>query len=393
MSQSKTGVAYWKKRVYLPKGTLVYSVKIQHAGVRRTIPLKTDQLPEAAKRARDKYMEVVAHGWEAAPKKTTITLEEYVEQVKRIGHLRPTSLHLYHQTLRRVMREIAGLPETTPVEEINRLPMSILTREAIVQWREAYVAQAKDKVKGRRRANSVCDQIKASFSVRVVEETGIPNPIAKLSRLSTPRTFYESRLDGQHLLNTAAKELSGTEDYKIILLGLFLGLRRNEIDKLPWSQMNLETGEVRIAAAEFFDPKTTGSTGVLFLPTELLDVFREYRARAKSTYVIEGAQPKASPTGQVRYRCSRLFERVCRWLRDYTGPDGTQPLKHVPKPLHTLRKELGAIVTTRYGIYAAQKALRHSILATTASFYADYKEKVDTGLTLKSQEAPDDPPS
>jgi hypothetical protein len=48
--------------------------------------------------------------------------------------------------------------------------------------------------------------------------------------------------------------------------------------------------------------------------------------------------------------------------------------------LHELRKEVGAIVATTHGIYAASRYLRHSDITTTARHYADQKERINVGL-------------
>ena len=45
------------------------------------------------------------------------------------------------------------------------------------------------------------------------------------------------------------------------------------------------------------------------------------------------------------------------------------------KPLHELRKELGALVTAEHGIYAASRVLCHSNVATTAKHYTDLKTR------------------
>jgi hypothetical protein len=45
------------------------------------------------------------------------------------------------------------------------------------------------------------------------------------------------------------------------------------------------------------------------------------------------------------------------------------------KPLHELRKELGALITSKYGIYAASRVLRHADLSTTAAHYTDLKTR------------------
>jgi hypothetical protein len=45
------------------------------------------------------------------------------------------------------------------------------------------------------------------------------------------------------------------------------------------------------------------------------------------------------------------------------------------KPLHELRKELGALITAEHGIYAASRVLRHADLSTTAAHYTDLKTR------------------
>jgi hypothetical protein len=54
------------------------------------------------------------------------------------------------------------------------------------------------------------------------------------------------------------------------------------------------------------------------------------------------------------------------------------------KPLHELRKELGALVTAEHGIYAASRVLRHADVSTTARHYSDLKTRpvVNVGAWL-----------
>jgi hypothetical protein len=50
------------------------------------------------------------------------------------------------------------------------------------------------------------------------------------------------------------------------------------------------------------------------------------------------------------------------------------------KPLHELRKELGAILASAHGIFAAQSVLRHAQISTTAAYYTDKKRRITAGL-------------
>jgi hypothetical protein len=67
------------------------------------------------------------------------------------------------------------------------------------------------------------------------------------------------------------------------------------------------------------------------------------------------------------------------WLRRYE--EGEQkPFADVNKPIHELRKEAGTLVNKNHGLAEAQNFLRHSSIATTASFYVGSKGQVATGL-------------
>jgi integrase len=68
------------------------------------------------------------------------------------------------------------------------------------------------------------------------------------------------------------------------------------------------------------------------------------------------------------YRCNAVFERVNAWLRAQ-GVDS-------PKPLHTLRKEIGSIIASEHGIFEASRYLRHSDIRITSAIYADKKKTV-----------------
>ena len=93
--------------------------------------------------------------------------------------------------------------------------------------------------------------------------------------------------------------------------------------------------------------------------------------------VAEGGEGKRK-WGQ-HYRADIPFKNLITWLRGYKQ-DGKQPLQKVQKPIHELRKELGALITQEHGIYAASRALRHSNVGTTAAYYADKKARTTVSI-------------
>jgi integrase len=99
--------------------------------------------------------------------------------------------------------------------------------------------------------------------------------------------------------------------------------------------------------------------------------------RKASAFVIEGEGKRGGQKkwGQ-HYRADDVFSRVIKWLRAHGVT--------ARKPLHELRKELGALVTAEHGIYAASRVMRHSTVATTAAHYTDLKTRpvVNVGAWL-----------
>jgi hypothetical protein len=137
--------------------------------------------------------------------------------------------------------------------------------------------------------------------------------------------------------------LAKPEQFKIFLLGAMAGLRRNEIDKLPWTAFRWDEGVIRIQATEFFRPKSRDSEGDVLVDPELLEIFRGYYARCKGDFVIESACEPGAPYDH--YRCHRDIAELIGWLRS----------KGVVSrmPLHTLRNQAAAD-TSRFRILAPQ---------------------------------------
>jgi hypothetical protein len=88
--------------------------------------------------------------------------------------------------------------------------------------------------------------------------------------------------------------------------------------------------------------------------------------------VIESSRQPRHESSIVYYRCEPHFDTLYAWLR---GQGIT-----ARKPLHELRKELGAILASTAGIFAAQSVLRHAQISTTASYYTDKKRRITAGL-------------
>lgn len=157
------------------------------------------------------------------------------------------------------------------------------------------------------------------------------------------------------------------------------GLRRNEIDKLPWTAFRWNEGIIRIEATQFYRPKSHDSEGDVLVDPELLEIFRGYHARAKSGFVIESDRVLNVNALFDHYRCQPDIMDLIQWLRSKGVVSRT--------PLHTLRKEYGSQINARYGLTAAQEMLRHANVAVTAAHYVENKQRsvLGFGHLLKSE--------
>ena len=185
---------------------------------------------------------------------------------------------------------------------------------------------------------------------------------------------YRSGFNVETLLESAREELADSkpEQFKIFLLGAMAGLRRNEIDKLPWSAFRWDEGVIHIAATEYFRPKSRESENDIPVDPELMEIFRGYHARASSVFVIESDSEPDNGKPYEHYRCHRDFVELIGWLRAHGVVSRT--------PLHTLRKEFGSQINARFGLVAAQRMLRHAQVAVTAAHYVEIKTRPVLGL-------------
>jgi integrase len=200
-----------------------------------------------------------------------------------------------------------------------------------------------------------------------------PLPFAGVKFEKRPCLKYHSDFDVRALVAAARAELAIKSDkvelFKIFVLGAMCGLRRHEIDLLPWSAFRFDEALLRIEATEFFQPKSDESSAELPLEPELVSLFRGYHARARGRFVIESAADPCPATSYLHYRC----------VQKSSGNSRAGCALSL-RPLHALRKEFGSLINQTHGIHAASRALRHSSIGITAELYVDSRVRTTSGL-------------
>lgn len=149
------------------------------------------------------------------------------------------------------------------------------------------------------------------------------------------------------------ENLAGGELYAILALALYGGLRRAEICHIQtdWMAESIypDFHYLHICDTGIFKPK--GRQGCTLMHRVKWDRILERRT-AFSHRLIRFNNPRV------------VSDKAVNFLRKTCG-------LNVQKPLHELRKLAGAYFTNRYGMWEAQKFLRHEDPKTTSDYYSD----------------------
>jgi integrase len=411
---SKSDIRYWQQAIfrqtYTRNGeTLItknWAMKIANRGRRETFPLGTANKAAGAARARDIYLSLLAAGWEATLARykkppaifhkrdcENCTVGEFLDAVfgAATNHM---TIEGYAKRFRQIVSDIFGLSNGAAkhdyrqggqqkwLEKVCSIKLREITPDRVQNWKRSCLAQAGDDSLALRKVrisvNSTLRQARSLFSLKMLRhlKLSLPDPLPFAGVDFEPRQSmkYRSEVDIKALVVQAEKDLSvsSAEAYKVFLLAIAVGLRRKEIDLLEWFSFRWEENVIRVQPTRYFHPKSEDSIADLPVDPEVMNLFRRYHESAKGPFVIRAQRPPLPVRPQQYYRCDPVFSTLTRWLRRH-GVDQS-------RPLHTLRKEYGSLLTRSYGIHAASRALRHADLRTTSEHYSDSTVRVSPGI-------------
>ena len=396
----KNDSRYWRSRIFRPinargETSPHYSMRLQMRGQRMAFSLGTGNGDAAARIAANVYTDFLILGVQGTlakyrPEKATdniTTVGEWIEAARSVATVNPATFALYAAALRKIVGDIIRVKRNRKRfgprgggarayrGAIDAAPLALLSPTAIQKWRMEYVKRAKTPAEQRSRmtsCNSTLRQARSLFGKKILRFVPVrePPPFQHVEFFPRQSAKYFSRIDAKALLRQARNELAENDSpaFLVILLALAAGLRKGEIDTLCWHQIDFERGVIRLEATDTASLKSADSRGEVPLDASVVELLRGFRARAGGAFLIEGGDGVSGPRVWGRnYRVQSVFDRVTAWLRAH---DVT-----AKKPLHELRKELGALITSEHGIYAASRVLRHADLSTTAAHYTDLKTR------------------
>lgn len=410
---SKSHSDYWSsrlvKRTYQDRnGAAVklpdWHVRLWKGNRQAWFNLGTANASVAARKAREIYVFIEANGWEAAitkfkPGKETqdesATLGAFLDAVRSTGKLKIRTFLNYQNCLRTIVSEMFGVKGGDDrfdyrlggnqrwVNRINSIRLDRLTSMRVSQWQKKRVKKTGDSpvaiASARRTVNTYVRCARSLFSKQIQKEiSGIKLPAVLpfdgVELLENGSTKYISKIQVQPLIAAARSELkeSDPEAYKAFLLGLFAGMRRGEIDLLEWRMIDWENCLIKLEETEWLHLKSNDSAGEITVDAEVFSELRGLMGTGPGKFVLKCDRPPRNDSARAYYRCKPIFDRLTSWLR----AKGVS----TNKPLHEMRKEIGAMIATNQGIFAASRFLRHADITTTARHYAEHKSRISVGL-------------
>ncbi|MBU6400668.1 MAG: hypothetical protein KGS61_10140 [Verrucomicrobia bacterium] len=382
-----------------------WQVRLFHAGREGWFNTDTANQTAAAVRARDAFLFLKANGWDAmlakfkpdsaAAPRLNLTVGEYLRAVKDTSYLRLRTFLNYQNCLRTIVSEAFGVKGDASrfdyrqggnqkwLEKIDSIRLERVTPARVGEWQQRRVKAAGHSpvaiAPAKRTANSYVRCARSLFSREIrkrLKGVQLPSPLPfdGVELFDSGSMKYVSKVDVQTLIAAARSELKEAEPevYKAFLLGLFAGMRRAEIDLAEWRMVDWRNGVLKLEETEWLHLKTQDSAGEITVDAEVLAELREFMPASQSPFIIASERPPRNDSPRAYYRCAPVFGRLNEWLR-------SKGVK-ANKPLHEMRKEIGALIATEHGIYAASRFLRHSDITTTARHYADHKARISVGL-------------
>jgi integrase len=301
------------------------------------------------------------------------TIGKLITAATRLSSTKKESLDTYAKALRRIATGVltvkggkSGPKQGTDAWRrlINATPMDKLTSAAVT-------------------VNSLLRNSKALLSKRVrpflEKEMVLPSPLwfESVPMEKEPSMRYHSTIDAGTILRAAMEELAPEqpEVFKALILTLICGLRRSEADAMQWAQVDLEAGTLEIMDTEHRALKSADSAGKIALDAEVVALLRGFKTKTESPFILETPKLARAAFKEHKsrtYRCDATHTALIDWLRK-NGVNGK-------RPMHTMRKEVGSVIASRDGIFAASRFLRHSDIRITSRLYADSKKPVSSGL-------------
>ncbi len=281
-------------------------------------------------KAKDIYLMLISSGWQPTldkhkpdmqVSKDGCTVGDFLDQVKAVSGLKPVTYEIYAKKFRSLVAGVSKIDGGVSkhdyvngghqdwLERVSSVKLEKLTPDRVNEWKVRELKEASKNPLQHKRTSvtlrSILLSSKALFSPDIKKHLTLrlpsPLPFEGVTLPEAGKSRYKSEVDPALILVAAKRELADgitTEDepanprpelFKIILLALGAGLRRDEIDKLEWKQIRWSRNTIRVQTTEHGSTKSADSEADIDVDPGLLQILKSYMPKPgkESPFVIE----------------------------------------------------------------------------------------------------------
>ena len=339
----------------LKRGKTFYIV-FRHNGAERRVSLKTTNRAEARRRKEIFERRLVDQEWEAEKRDCTPAKfwKLYAPYAKT--HKRPNTVDMECVSWKQFL------------EEFNPKTLGAVTQKQIEEFKRRWVAAGKAP----KTINNFLTNLRLFYNqaARLKDSDDMPlyadsNPFQGIRKVpqdeGLPLFLNLSQIE--KVLAIAGDH--GRDIYLFFALGIYAGLRKNEIVNARWEWVDLKRKTITVRPGDGFLPKSR-KPRTIPIAAKLADILKPYR---KLKGYILAPEKEPAPERRYRYEPRTVFENVVK------EADASWVTPHVLR--HTFISQHCQAGTS---IFKISQWAGHADVSTTARIYAhlqDYDKDID----------------
>ena len=286
---------------------------------------------------------------------------------------------------------IDGLNYTFKAHIIPHFGEAALITDITPQKIENFIAALKRKGLKNKTVKNIITDLRALFNWAMEEDINLMtrNPVTKKVAKLIGNTRAVKAPINPRWFDIAAANIENKRDKAWFDVTRYLGMRKDESNRLQWIDVNWNAGKVRIPGTKTDEAEVWLPVAPVALKT-LRDLYESKDRDLNSPYVFPGRS--AQSKGKKIYSRRRMFERIQqvtaikKYLRQHPGLSYQQALEATRKEgfkggIHLAPKDLRDFFCTEIAAKSddanvAMRLMRHTSLATTTKYMRTVEDRM-----------------
>jgi site-specific recombinase XerC len=286
---------------------------------------------------------------------------------------------------------IDGLNYNFKAHIIPHFGEAALITDLTPQMVENFIAALKRKGLKNKTVKNIITDLRALFNWAMEEDINLMtrNPVTKKVAKLIDNTRAVKAPINPRWFDIAAANIENKRDKAWFDVTRYLGMRKDESNRLQWIDVNWNAGKVRIPGTKTDEAEVWLPVAPVALKT-LRDLYESKDRDLNSPYVFPGRS--AQSKGKKIYSRRRMFERIQqvtaikKYLRQHPGLSYQQALEATRKEgfkggIHLAPKDLRDFFCTEIAAKSddanvAMRLMRHTSLATTTKYMRTVEDRM-----------------